>query len=238
MKQADISKLQPQDETARKRVELFCELVFRLKRIHYTGNQLLDDDIQPLLKKTSKEFFEDIKNILIEYFILEVAKLTDPATSYVGKDEIRENLTVSNLIESIEWQPEPLQKIKDLNKTIETFREHIIDARRRLLAHYDMKTVLSGVTLGAFPERKDLELLNSLEEMCNVFHKEAFSEIFGEMIPNHRGDVLDLIMALKKAITFDKLISDNKGDDSERLNRFLLEFDQSSNLNHKGKVDF
>lgn len=237
MKQADISKLQPQDETARKRVELFCKLVFRLKRIHYTGNQLLDDDIQPLLEKTSKEFFKDIKNILIEYFILEVAKLTDPATSRVGKDEIRENLTVSNLIESIEWQPEPLQKIKDLNKTIESFRKYIIDARRKLLAHYDMETVLSGVTLGAFPEGEDLNLLKALEEICNVFHKESFGEIFGEMVPNHRGDVLDLIMELKKAIIFDKLISENKGDDSLRLNRLLLEFDQSSNLSHKGKVD-
>ena len=66
---------------------------------------------QSLMEKTAYAFFIDLNKILIDYFLLEVAKLTDPATSIGGKYE---NFTVANLIETVEWPPECLREIKEL----------------------------------------------------------------------------------------------------------------------------
>jgi hypothetical protein len=104
---------------------------------------------------------------------------------------------------------------------VQSFREYIKPARDRILAHYDKTTVVSGESLGAFPEGKDEELLEALEQMCNLFHEASFGEMFGPMMSGHPGDVLDLKHALAKAIAFDKLLSDSTGDDLRRLNRSL-----------------
>ena len=159
---------------------------------------------------------------MVDYFLLEVAKLTDPATSHVGK---RENFTVANLIETVKWPSGCLQEIKKLNEAVLSFRKHIEPARNRLLAHYDKTTVVSGNTLGGFPEGEDQKLLEVLEQMCNVLHKAAFDKILGDMVPYHSGDVCDFKKVLRKAIAFDKLCSDSKGDDLEHLWRLLKDVD-------------
>jgi len=85
--------------------------------------------------------------------------------------------------------------------------------------------IVSGNILGVFPEGEDRKLLEVLEQMCNVLHKAAFDEILGDMVPYHSGDVQDFKKALSKAIAFDKLFSDSKGDDLERLCRLLKDVD-------------
>jgi hypothetical protein len=196
-------------------VKLFCDFVFRLKQVHYIYRELFEDDnTRPLTEGTAPAFFSDLNNILVDYFLLEVAKLTDPATSSAGK---RENFTVANLIETIEWSPDCLHEIEKLNDTVLSFRKHIEPPKNRLLAHYDKTTVVSGVSLGGFPEGEDQKLLDVLERMCNVLHEAAFGEILGDMVPYHLGDVSDLKKALKRAIAFEKLFSDSKGDERMRL---------------------
>jgi hypothetical protein len=230
-----MPKLGPKDRKTRKYVERFCEYVFWLKQVHDTSEYLMQDNVtQSILQQTAHTFFYDLNYILEQYFLLEAAKLCDPARSADGKFE---NFTVDNLIESAAWSNKCIKKISRPRITVLSFGKHIKTARNKFIAHFDKGTVLSGKNIRKFPKGKRQVFLTALEKICNVFHKEAFGKVYGEMIPNHRGDVLDLIMALKKAIVFDKLISENKGDDSERLNRLLLEFDQSLNLRHKGNVD-
>jgi len=210
-----MTKSRSQDESTRVLVKLFCDFVFRLKQVHYIYRELFEDDnTRPLTEGTAPAFFSDLNNILVDYFLLEVAKLTDPATSSAGK---RENFTVANLIETIEWSPDCLHEIEKLNDTVLSFRKHIEPPKNRLLAHYDKTTVVSGVSLGGFPEGEDQKLLDVLERMCNVLHEAAFGEILGDMVPYHLGDVSDLKKALKRAIAFEKLFSDSKGDERMRL---------------------
>jgi hypothetical protein len=44
-------------------------------------------------------------------------------------------------------------------------------------------------------------------------------------VPYHSGDVCDFKKALRKAIDFDNLFSDSKGDDLKRLWRLLEDVD-------------
>ena len=227
MKEIDVAKLHPNDESTRELVKTFCDHIFWLKQIHYSFYQLFEDDgAQFLMERTAPAFFSDLSNILADYFLLEVAKLTDPPTSPVG-GERRENFTVSNLIETIEWPSDCLQEVKKLNESVLSFRKYIKPARNSLLAHYDKVTVMASNPLGGFPEGEDKRLLEVLEQLCNLLHKAAFGEILGDMVPNHPGDVLDLKKALKRSLAFNKLFSDSKGEELMRLSRLLKEVEEN-----------
>lgn len=132
---------------------------------------------------------------------------------------------MANLIETVEWPPDCRREIEKLNQTVLSLRKYIEPARNKLLAHYDKSTIASGSVLGSFPEGEEEKLLEALEQMCNEFHKAAFGGIFGDMVPNHPGDVLDLKKALKGAIAFDKLFSNSKGEDLMRLCKLLDDVD-------------
>jgi hypothetical protein len=212
-----MTKSHPQDAGTRKLVERFCGQVFWLKQVHYIAHELFDDKhTQWRMENTALAFFQNLYGILSDYFRLEVAKLTDPAAS-LGK----ENLTLANLIETVEWPSGCLRDIDELKMKVQSFREYIKPARDKSLAHYDKTTVVSGESLGAFPEGKDEELLEAFEQICNLFHRASFGTPFGTMVCGHSGDVLDLKHALARAIAFEKLLSESTGDDLRRLNSFL-----------------
>jgi hypothetical protein len=148
--------------------------------------------------------------------------LTDPATSQRGKYE---NFTVANLIETVEWPNECLHEIETLKNTVMSFRKYIEHARNKLIAHHDKTAVVTRTVLGDFPNGEEVKLLAALEQLYNVFHKASSGEIFGEMVSSHSGDVLDLKNTLRKAMAFDKLFSNRKGDDLIRLDKLLDEVD-------------
>lgn len=224
-----MTKWQHHDESTRVLVKRFCDYIFWLKQVHYSFSELFEDnEARFLMERTAHMFFQDLSYILADYFLLEVAKLTDPSTSRVGKGETRENFTLANIIETVEWPSDCLEEIDNLNAMVLSFRKHIKPARDSLLAHYDKITVISGDSIGGFPEGEDKKLLKVLEQLCNVFHRAAFGEILGEMVPSHLGDVLDLKKALKRAIAFEKLFSDSKGDELMRLSRLLKDVDKGA----------
>lgn len=108
-----------------------------------------------------------------------------------------------------------------------SFREYIVNARNKLIAHYDKATVTREAVLGAFPEGEEVKLLVALEKMCNLFHKASFGEIIGDMVVSHNGDVLDLKDTLRKSIAFDALLSNSKGDNLIRIDKLLDEVDRN-----------
>ena len=212
----------PQDKKIRTIIKQFCDKIFWLKQLNYIFRELFDDaGSRSLLERTAHAFFLDLNKIIIDYFLLEVVKLTEPPTSHGG----RENFTLANLIETVEWPPDCLQEIKKLNKTVLSFRKYIKTARNRLLAHYDKSTVIKGYSLGVFPKGKDQELLDTFEKICNVMHNASFGQIYGEMVPQHYGDALALKEALKRGVAFENLFSNSKGDDLVRLSKLLDNLD-------------
>ena len=202
-----MEKLPPQDERSRKIVDLFYHRLLWLKQIHYIRHELFEDNCsEHLIRNTAPGFFADLNIMLINHYLLEIAKLTDPA-----KSRKQENFTIANLIESIDWPPDRLKEINKLNQTVLAFRRHIVPARNKLVAHYDKTTVMSRITLGAFPKGVDKKTLDALEHMCNVMYGVAFGEIFGSIVLDK--GVLDFKEVLAKAIAFDKLFADSKGKD-------------------------
>jgi hypothetical protein len=85
----------------------------------------------------------------------------------------------------------------------------------------DKKTILSGKSLGDFPEGEDERFLITLEEICNITHQVCFNSIFGSLSLSMLGDVQDLKEALIKGLVFDRLFSESKGEEKAKLFNYL-----------------
>jgi hypothetical protein len=219
------------DETAKKIVDRFCDHVHWLISVRYIYKVLFEDE-QPscrtLMERTASSFFDDLNRILHDHLLLESAKITDPATT--GDDE---NFTVDFLVQNICWPKDKailnnMTSLPDDNKDIQKelkslqaatgdFRKHIKRARNKLLAHLDMKIVLSGTSVGAFPEGEDRKFFAALQKLCNIAHEACFGTIYGDMIPTRSGDVINLRRTLKCAVAFNEALSESSGQNKTWL---------------------
>ena len=206
------------DKTAKKIVEKFCGQVAWLLNVRRIFAELFEDEqSQVLMKKTAISFFGDIGRIILGHLLLEFAKITDRA-----KTGGKENFTIDDLIESIEWPPDTREELEVLRNKTKSFRDYILPARNKLLAHTDKETFLADGTLGKFPEGEDEVFLETLQKVCDVTHKDCFGTIFGQIITAQPGDVSDLKGALEKAVAFDQLLSESSGQEAVRLLSILL----------------
>jgi len=205
------------DKTARDIVEKFCgQFVWLLKVREIFAELFEDEQSEVLMEKTARSFFVYLGLIMHCYLLLEFAKITDPAKTHES-----ENFTIENLIETIEWPPDILQKLKALRDEIKPFRNHILSARNKLCAHTDKETVLADRMLGKFPEGKDKEFLTTLQRFCDVIHKACFGEDFGQIIMAEQGDIEDFKKALEKAVAYDELLSESSGQEKARIFSYL-----------------
>jgi len=219
------------DETAKEIVDWFCDRVHRLISVRYIYKVLFEDEqpsCQTLMEKTASSFFADLNRILHEYLLLESAKITDPATT--GGDG---NLTVDFLVQNICWpndkailnnmtslpdDDKDIQKeLKSLQAATKEFRKHIKRARNKLLAHSDMEIVLSGTSVGAFPEGEDRKFFAALQRLCNIAHEACLGKIYGDMIPTRSGDVINLRRTLECAVAFNEALSESSGQNKTWL---------------------
>jgi hypothetical protein len=207
-------KINPQSEAARAQVRAFCEYVVWLKSVHRIYVELFETErAERLLKQTALAFFSDINKVLIEYLLLAIARITDPAQTRAD-----ENFTVANLLQTIAWRAEIVPRLNELEGVLHEFRNHTKLARNKLIAHLDKRTFLGEEeSVGAFPAGKDREALQALEDLCNLFHKESVGEILGSISVGLVGDVGDLKTWLARGLAFDTQFRDAVGDEKIKL---------------------
>jgi len=205
------------DGAAKKIVEKFCSQVVWLLNVRRIYAELFEDEqSQVLMEKTASSFFGDLSRIMHGYLLLECAKITDRA-----KTSKKENFTIDNLIEGIEWPSDIRKELEALRDKTMPFRNHILPARHKLLAHTDKETILADRTLGEFPKGEDEVFLETLQKVCDVTYEACFGTIFGQIITAMPGDVSDFKGALEKAVAFDEVLSENSGQEKARLYSYL-----------------
>lgn len=225
MEENHLVKINPSDAIAQQMDKKFLDYVIKLKTIHYTFKELFkDDEVKKMMEQIAKPFFLEINRILINYLLLEMAKITDPATSTNKK---LENFTVENILESIEWPKSVADELKQLNINVVEFRKYIEKARNKILAHFDKNTFLSETTLGTFPLGEDNKFIKTLEKMTNIIHQACCGERYGEIVVTGTGDVHDFIKSLKYSIAFKRLFHESKGEDLIKLDRYLENVNKS-----------
>lgn len=184
-------------------VKAFCEecVWARAIRTHFAALFELNEPRLELLSEVASTFFHDLNLILIDYILLQQCKLTDPASS--GADKI--NLT-TNFIVGLEWSDSTRQVLRAKNAELMTFREKIIDARRKLIAHLDLSARLQSFGLGDFSEAEEAKFWSALQGFVNAAHSESVGEPYEIDATMVDGDVHSLIHCLKDGLAYSDLV--------------------------------
>jgi len=159
-----------------------------------------------LLTEISKGFFGDLNIVLQEYILLQKAKITDPASSGKGK----ENLS-SNYLVSLNWSPPVEAELKALNDRLMGFRAKIDDARRKYLAHADLSSHLAQTKLGDFSEAEEQDFWSALQDFVNIAHEATFGGPYPIDAVQVDGDVQSLMHALVGAADYSDLVENEEG---------------------------
>jgi hypothetical protein len=196
-------------------VSRFSDAIHDLKIYHYTLKQLVDaEDDRMLLQRAAGRFFELIRDVLVNYLILEFSKLLAPPKS-CGV----ENFSVENILNDagFGWSEHLKQLVnEELSHIPLSFlvRKNgaIYTARNKYSAHYDKTVFLAKGVIGEFPEGDDEKALSALENISNLFYEARFGEIRGDMNLTCAGDVHDLKKCLCRGLAFDKLFHEPGAD--------------------------
>ncbi len=212
----NVTKTIFSDKKAKEMVKRFLDDFIWVKSVHYIFIELYENkNPEKLMREVAINFFHDLRHIIHEYLILKFCAMTDPAGS-AGK----ENMTFENLILNIIWSKEDKKKLGDLNAGISKFREKVVLARNKIIAHHDKEIFSAGEELGQFEKDAERLFLDDIEKACNIMYKACFGDELGEISLSMKGDVQDLKHALKKAIAFDKYSSECGLEELEKLSAF------------------
>jgi hypothetical protein len=144
-------------------------------------------------------FFSDLRALFVRNLVLEVCKIADPA-----RTGGRTNLTVKFLIEHSDFSSTPatLDRLKRLSDSIHAFRDKIVPARNRLIAHLDRESQF-GQPLGGAPQEDWLQFWFDLQDFLNIIYKHYVDPngfyLNGVSQPS---DAHMLVMALKDSTYF------------------------------------
>lgn len=158
-----------------------------------------------LLAEVANTFFGDLNAILIEYLLLQQCKLTDPTSA--GKD--KENLT-TNYILTLDWHADTAALLQDANEHLMKFRTKVVDARRKLVAHSDLRARMSLAALGAFTEEDERSFWSALQRFVDTAHSEAIGGPFEIDAAMPDGDAASLVHSLIDAVDYGDLVNEER----------------------------
>jgi hypothetical protein len=140
-----------------------------------TRKCLFDDksNLPALQQPHYAHFFYRLSIIAQEYWMQQVAKLHDPARSSGGS-----NLSVNYMIACGVWDQVTNAQLIDLRDKMLPFARKMKTPRNKLLAHNDLKTILSATELGAFDEGEDTSYFQNLKAFMEIIVNTVLHEHF------------------------------------------------------------
>lgn len=178
-------------------IEAFCNQYIWL-RVAFDEYHVLyeeGDERLELLQEVAQNFFGDLRNILVQYVVLNMCKFTDPA--HFRQDD---NLTVQYILELIGPKASKELGLDRLSEEIYAIRRYVIEARNKYIAHFDREVSASSKIVGAFPSEVGDSFWESIRKFVDTVHKHYFGSIIGDVI-NNKG-ASDLVAALKSAVHY------------------------------------
>jgi hypothetical protein len=157
----------------------------------YTDLYESGDNRLELLNKVAGHFFRDLNEIIIDYILLQIAKITDPAKDC--RDNY--NLTIKYINKKLTAANLMTDEIKNYSDRMQAYSDkYIKDARRKIIAHADKNTFMLGTALGGHTKEEQYDFIHALQK-----YNDAVSNAIG-VEPNDylnsgrgSGDVIDLL---------------------------------------------
>ena len=197
-------------------VTAFCEecVWARAVRTHFAQLFESGNTRHGLMAEIANTFFQDLNIVLLEYVLLQQCKLTDPATSGAEK----ENLT-SNYILSLDWSGETKEVLAAANRELLEFRTKINDARRKLVAHSDLRSRLQLLELGQFKQADERGFWSALQRFVDAAYMEACGGPFEITATMPDGDAASLIHSLIEAVDYGDLVKEESAFLTRRIGK-------------------
>jgi len=163
------------------------------------GGRRLEYD-RALMNATAGTFFGDLNQVLNEYLILQVCKITDPAKDYRDND----NHTIAFLLQYYDFSDDPptLNRLDELRADMQTFRAKLLPARNRLISHLDRDAILAGRSLGAASDEEWNQFWLELQAFIYIVHRKVTGSSFYLNGVAGRSDAGDLLKALTRPIRY------------------------------------
>ena len=166
-------------------------------RLWHVNLQLsLAEEEDQLLSRSAAWFFSDLSGWLqLAYFVI-CAKLTDPK-----KQGSKRNLTAEHLVAELKAQQLPHVEAEAELLQLRRYRALIIDARHKLLVHYDLASVRAGANLGEHTLEELTQFLASLNRFTDAVGKSIGEGPLGYLRQASEGDAIDLIRILRRSLS-------------------------------------
>jgi hypothetical protein len=152
-------------------------------------------------------FFGDLNRVLIEYMILQVCKITDPARDFRNN----ENHTTAFLLSHYDFAAEPqkAQQLHDLPAKLQKFRNRLLPARNKLISHSDRAAILAGTSLGGVADSEWDEFWADLQDFVGIIYEKAVGTPIEINGCGGLSDADSLLKALKQSDCFEQLLHGN-----------------------------
>lgn len=171
---------------------IWVQTCFNTFQALYQGGAKVDS----LLRKSAAAFFEELNTVLVEYWVLIVCRLTDPARTKKGDD----NLTVKYLVEALTQHGLMTSDICEIARRLDTYRELINDARNKLVSHADRAAFLRNAVLGRHTEEAVEQFVRDLQRFNELVGEAVGEGPLDYQVTSCSGDVHDLLRALTAAL--------------------------------------
>jgi hypothetical protein len=197
-------------------VRAFCEDCVWAKAIRVHFAQLFESGSKrhELLREVASTFFHDLNIVLLEYVLLQQYKLVDECSAGPGK----ENLTTSYLL-SLDWTDKTREQLNNQNKALLIFRAKLGAARRKLIAHTDLRARLEPIALGSFVQADEVAFWSALQRFVDAAHEEAVGGPFEIDASMPDGDAASLIHGLVEAVDYSDIVKTDQAFLTGRIGR-------------------
>ena len=153
-----------------------------------------DDETRELLHSTAAHFFCDLNEILREYVILQICKLTDRAET-----KKHTNLSVEGMNADLRRHARMTDDICGYASELPRYREFVNDSRNKIIGHLDRQTILDGLPIGEHSAEETTSFFENLHRYVDAVGTAVGVGPSDFRLIRGKGDVLDLIGALKCA---------------------------------------
>lgn len=150
------------------------------------------------LKTVSPFFFGDLNHMLREYIILQVCKLTDPASDARGN----ENLTIEFFTadSALGANSEAMLELRKRVEKIRQFRAKLKPARDKIISHYDRASIMKGTPLGGADSDAWTDFWLDLQVFVKVLYDRYVGPSFYMNGVAGMSDAVSLVQVLRVAI--------------------------------------
>jgi AbiU2 len=184
-------------------IEIFANYCVFTRSIYLHARDLFETssaEDKALMGTTASTFFGDLSRVLNEYIILQVCKITDVARDNRNND----NYTIAFLLEHYDFSSDPpiLKRLTELHASMQEFRQKILPARHKLIAHLDRAAILAARPLGAATDDEWNQFWLDLQEFIYIVHRKVTGSSFYLNGVAGRSDAGDLLKALRRPIRY------------------------------------